>query len=552
MKKPELKNMTLREKIAQTMLVRQREIYFKNVDGKWIERTPDEVYELMDKNQFGGLWVLGNFKLDFEGLSETKEIKKPHSDEYRDWIKEISKALKIPLLVGIDASRGPGMFSNTSRVSGPLNIGATGDTSLAYKLTNAVAKELRACGANWHWYPVVDVPKRFHNSGRVVSDDPDTIVDFAKSMIKGLNDENVASCIKHFPGKDPYEYRDSHIVTSSMSLSKEEWKETQGRVFQQLIDDGVYSVMVGHKIFPAIDDGKIGNKGIPSTLSEKVITDLLKGEMGFDGVVVTDSIGMGGIQGYYERDRLLVELLKAGNDVILGANVNCVDVVEKAVLEGELSEERIDDACRRVLDMKEKIGMFDGEYKVGAEFTDELKANTKKTDDEVAKSSITLIRDDDKKLPLSKDKIKKVAIVISTHRDFIVDSLKITKEEFEKRGATVHMQRRIKSKAEMEELAKEYDLILYATYLATHAPKGAVSFYDEEFDTFMHALSFGKEKSIGMSMGDPYIHYNFLANIDTFINIYSYSAECQKAFVSALYGEQPFKGVSPVALTPGD
>ena len=552
MKKPELKNMTLREKIAQTMLVRQREIYFKNVDGKWIERTKEETYELMEKNQFGGLWVLGNFKLDFEGLSETKEIKKPHSDEYKEWIEEISRALKIPMLVGIDASRGAGMFINTSRTCGALSIGATDDLDLAYKLTNAVSKELRACGANWHWYPVVDVPARFKNGGRVVSEDPDKIVSFAKVMAKALEDENVASTVKHFPGKDPYEYRDSHIVTSTMGLSLPEWWETQGRVFQEMIDAGVYSVMIGHKVFPAVDDGKINGRPIPSTLSKKVITDLLKGEMGFDGVVVTDSIGMGGIQGYFSRDQLLVELLKAGNDVLLGANINCVDVVEKAVLSGELSEERINDACQRVLNMKEKIGMFDGDYQIGTKMTDELKVYTQKINTEVSNKSITLIRDLDKKLPLSKEKIKKVAIIISTHRDHVVDSLKTTKEEFEKRGAFVHMQRRIKSKEEMAEIAKEYDLILYAGYLATHAPKGAVSFYDEEFDTFMHAFAFGKEKSIGVSLGDPYMHYNFMANATTFVNIYATSKESQRAFVEALYGEREFEGKSPVSLTPRD
>ncbi len=550
MKKPELKDMTLREKIAQTMLVRQREIYFKNVDGQWIERTDEELYEMMDKNQFGGLWVLGNFKLDFEGLMETNEIKKPHSDEYKAWIEKISQALKIPILVGLDAARGAGMFSNTTRTCGALSIGATDDLDLAYDLTNAIAKELRACGANWHWYPVADVPGRFKNRGRVVSEDPEKIISFSKVMAKALSDENVASTVKHFPGKDPYETRDSHIVTSEMSLSLPEWWETQGRVFQEIIDSGVYSVMVGHKVFAAVDDGKIDGKGIPSTLSKKVITDLLKGEMGFKGVVVTDSIGMGGVQGYFSRDQLLVELLKAGNDVILGANINCVDVVEKAVLSGELSEERIDDACQRVLDMKEKIGMFEDDYQIGTDFTEEMQANTLRINREVSDRSITLVRDRANLLPLSKDKIKKVAIVVSTHRDFIMNSIEVTKKEFEKRGATVHVQRRIKSKNEMAELAENYDLILYATYLATHAPKGAVSFYDDEFDTFMHALSFGREKSIGMSMGDPFIHYNFLANINTFVNLYSYSREVQESFVAGLYGEMPFKGVSPVALTP--
>jgi|LSQX01.2.fsa_nt_gb beta-N-acetylhexosaminidase len=550
MKKPILNEMTLREKIAQTMLVRQRDVRFKNVYGKWIERTPEETYDLIEKNQFGGMWVLGNFKLDFEGLTETESVKKPHSDEYKEWVEEVSRALKIPLLVGIDARNGVNQFYNLTSTCGALNIGACDSEELAYSLCNAVSQEIRSCGANWHWYPVADMPSRFSAGfGRSVSDDPDKIIKLNKALIRGMNDANVASTIKHFPGADPYEYRDSHAVTRTISLTLEEWKEKQGRVFKELIDSGVYSVMTAHAIFPDADDTKIGGRYLPASLSKKIIIDLLKEEMGFKGVVVTDSIGMTGVMGYYSKEQLLVELLKAGNDVLLGAGIDGVDIVERAVLSGELSEERINDACQRILDMKEKIGIFNDDYSIGINITSEILNNTRKINEQVADESVTLLCDYDKKLPLDKSCIKKVTIIISTHKDFIVNKLETMKAEFEKRGARVYMQRRLATEEELKKLDEKSDLIIYAAYLGPHAPRGLISFYDDEFTTFTNALVYGKEKSIGVSLGNPYIYYNFLANIDTFINIYSYSDENQKAFVKTLYGELPLESKSPVDLS---
>ena len=121
------------------------------------------------------------------------------------------------------------------------------------------------------------------------------------AFIQGVQDAGVAACAKHFPGDDPYEYRDSHFCNSAYNQSFEYWEATQKREFQTCIDAGVASVMIGHKCFKAVDDTRVNGALLPSTLSYKVVTELLKDKMGFKGVVITDDISMKALSWKYHR-----------------------------------------------------------------------------------------------------------------------------------------------------------------------------------------------------------------------------------------------------------
>ena len=308
--------------------------------------------------------------------------------------------------------------------------------------------------------------------------------------------------------------------------------------------------MVSHIAFPAIDDELIKGKYVPSTISKKVITDLLKNEMGFDGVVITDALRMAGVFNLFPYDELIIRFVNAGNDVLLDVLPDTGKIIKKAVEEGKISEERIDDACRRILDMKEKIGMFEDGYTLVKGVSEEVTPKTRELNMEIARKAVTLIRDRNDLLPVDKNKVKKVKVICSAHSDELFDQLDVLKKEFEKRGAEVSIQRRLSNGRELKKISAEYDLILYAATLDFHAPWGMTSFYNEECITFMFACSSGNEKSIGISFGHAYIHYDFMENVNTFINTYGRGPELMKALVEAIYGEIEMTGESPVPIDP--
>ncbi len=554
MKKPLLSEMTLREKIGQTILPYQWHINRKTEVDPSILRTKEEKVAYLQERQPGALWVQPG--ASSRGLDVAWEAEhQDESEEFREWIMEEDACLKIHALVCTDAENGINWAIKDLSLTPPeAAIGAANSPELTYELAKAVGKELRCAGINWVWGPVVDIGGRFSASllRSYCQNDPERMIALANAYVKGMQSEGVAATAKHFPGGDRYEYRDSHFCSTKNSSTMEEWWEEQGKIFQGVIDGGVYSVMVGHKAFPAADDTMLKGRYIPSTLSYKIITELLKEKMGFKGIVITDGLEMAGLSTFYEEEELIVEAIKAGNDVLLGVHSHrAVDILEAAVLDGRISEARIDDACQRILDVKEKLGMFTDEYYQVRYKAEDLVPQTAKLSKAISQKSITLVRDRNNLLPLNKEKIKNVTIICSTHTDSFFDNLNVVKEAFEARGATVKMQRRLKNTEELTRIAGEKDLILYAAYIAAHRPKGWVALFGDECETFHFAFSRGNAKSIGVSFGYPYVHYNIMDGANTFVNAYSPSREQMEAFVEALYGEIPMEGVSPVYLEPG-
>ena len=562
MKKPLLSEMTLREKIGQTLLVYQYDIYnTSEVGHDGLIRDPEQARRVCEKEQFGVFYgeQTGIFyrTADANGshaleISENGDLK-VESAVYKKFIEKQASYVKIPPLIAGDYERGATRtFTDLSAICNGAAIGAADSEELAYQLGVTVGRELRLGGINWRWYPVADVGNRNGTAtGRSLAMDfPERMVGLSKALIKGMQSENVAACVKHFPGNDRRDGRDSHFTSSSIDYTMEEWWAEQGKIFQDIINDGVYSVMISHHSFPAADDRQIDGKYVPSTISKKVITDLLKNEMGFKGVVITDGITMAGLWSLMPYEDLIVELINAGNDVILGAKLCSGDIIEKAVLDGRISEERINDACQRVLDMKEKIGLFNEGNNELPYCVEETVAETKRVNGIIADRSMTLIRDRNSLLPLKAEEIKKASIIISTHCDTFVDDLEVLKSELKKRGIEVYMQRRLRNDAELKSISDNSDLIIYAGFIEGHMPKGGLRFFGEECETFYFAFNHGKEKSVGVSFGYPYIHYDIMENADVFINAYNKSPEAQKAFVKAIFGEIEIVGNSPVHIIP--
>lgn len=549
MKKPDLKDLTLREKIGQTAVFRHlllgeitdiADYFTKNpIGATWPLEHPREVYKVIETE-------LGNPEL--KGRKDNLNI---------DYTNTINKYMRIPVIPVMDAANGvnPNIYEDHAELPNFTSLGATDNPEYAYRYGKCIGEDFKSIGYKWIWSPVAD-NKGVFSGLRSATSNIENNCKILAAFIKGVQDAGVATGAKHFPGADPYEYRDSHFCSASYSQSYEYWEKTQMREFQACIDAGVDSIMVGHKTFKAVDDTRVNGALLPCTLSHKVVTGLIKEKMGFKGVVLTDDADMKALRTMYPPEKLYVEILRAGIDMVLGPEIlNYVDVIEEAVLSGDLPESRIDDACQRVLNMKEKYGLFDqGEIPYPTEEKrQEIKDSINALSKDVAEHGMTLCANHTNFLPVKKENIKKVKIVYIGYceiegNDYCFENLKHAAEEFKRHGAECDIQFGFEKKD--NETLNQYDLIIYATHIGFHAPVGAQRFVLKECHTLRQIMIECTEKSIGVSFGNPDIYFNYFTAAHTFINTYSYTPETMVAFVKGLYGEVEFTDYSPFPLNP--
>ncbi len=546
MKRPELSELSLREKIGQTAAIKQS-----------LMPEIKDMHAFFKDNPYGSMWTMGAAQLDFVNMSDTvkKNVDKDLEEKLRLFFEDINSCMKIPMAPALDAENGAARtFPSLNHTTYPSGLGAAEEPEYAYQVGNCVAQEIKLAGCRWDWGPVVDNASPLYsiNLTRTYSDNPDLSCKLVKAYVEGIQAEGVAATVKHFPGADRDDYRDPHISSPAINQSYDEWYERQGRIFQAGIDAGTWSIMTAHLGFRAVDDSEINGNLIPATLSKKIVTDLLKGKMGFNGVVITDSIGMRGLSTLYKPEELYIHLLNAGNDVILGpAHINYIDIVEQAVKDGRISEERINDACRRVLDMKEKMGLFGEEKEDYSEkHRREVIEHTKAVNELVAPHAISWVCNKNNLIPVDKRKIKNVQLIYTGYSEEVYSKLDFVADEFEKYGAKVSKTDNIVDKAHMQKMANENDLIVYFAHIAPHAPLGFGGFFEEKFRQFLYILTVGAEKSVCVSTASQYVYHDWFPTSDTFINTYGIDEETLRVLVRGLYGDCEFSGKHPFNLDP--
>ncbi len=541
--KIDIKDLALREKIGQTCVFRH-----------YLIRKTDDVKGYFKNNPIGASWVMGHSETLYEQTEALMENPIPNArkDEmHMNYVNIVNSLMRIPMIPVMDASRGivEDKFPGHVELPEAASIGATCDPDIAYRYGKYLGDDLHSIGYRWVWSPVVDNAGRFKDSRSICCDIEDNCK-LLTAFIKGLHDAGVAAGAKHFPGTDPYEYRDSHFCTASYSESLEYWEQTQGKEFMACIEAGVDSIMVGHKTFKAVDDTKVNGSLLPATLSYKVITELLKGKMGFKGVVLPDDVTMKSLATIYPQEKLYVEMIKAGCDMILGpTKPNYIDIIEEAVLSGEIPESRIDDACERVLKMKEKYGILDQgklEYPT-QEQRDTISDNLRSLTREISEKGITLVANHTDFLPL-KNNIKRVKIVYIGYSSTCFENLQYMVKEFERHGAVCDVQENFEDSD--NDTLNDYDLIIYATYIGFFQPQGGPFFFGEKCVMMRKIMTKCVEKSIGVSFGNPDIYFNYFTAAPTFINAYSENKETMESFVKGLYGEIKFTDYCPFPLNP--
>jgi len=322
----------------------------------------------------------------------------------------LQRAAGIPLHITIDME---GDFKNdytaghVLQFPPPMGMTAIGDVDLAYQVANTLGRQMALIGITQFYHPVCDVninPLNPEIGVRSFGDDPKVCAKFVAATVRGYQDAGIVATVKHFAGRGD-SATDAHDVLDVCRADLKRMQEVELVTFQAGIDAGAKALMTAHTIFPAYD------KEFPATLSHKILTGLLRGQMGFKGVVVSDAIGMAAILKKWPLPQACAMAIKAGVDTILlkaddESRSQCFFGIKGAVERGELSEERLTDACRRLLRMKYDQGLFTKAGKMDPAAT-EAHVNSVEVQGfsrAVAEKALLVVRDPKKLLPLNKAK----------------------------------------------------------------------------------------------------------------------------------------------------
>ncbi|MFF0512643.1 glycoside hydrolase family 3 protein [Streptomyces sp. NPDC004250] len=406
-----ISRMTLEEKVGQLFVMRVYGHSATAPDQADIDANLKEIgvrtaAELVAKYRVGGV-------IYFAWAHNTRD---PHQiADLSNGIQKASLELPrgLPVLISTDQEHGivARVGEPATLFPGAMAVGAGGSRSDARTLGRIAGAELHAMGIRQDYAPDADVNVNPANpviGVRSFGADPEAVAEMAAAEVTGYQRSGVAACAKHFPGHGDTA-TDSHTGLPEITHTREEWERLDAPPFRAAIDAGIDAIMTAHLVVPALDDS-----GDPATLSRPILTGILREELGYDGVVVTDSLGMEGVRTKYGDERVPVLALKAGVDQLL--NPPHLDLAWNAVLtavrEGELTEARLDESILRVLRLKAKLGLFRDAYtsRRDVDRTVGTRAHLAAAD-RIAERTTTLLVNEDRLLPLSRREHRRVLVV---------------------------------------------------------------------------------------------------------------------------------------------
>ncbi|MBO7385101.1 MAG: glycosyl hydrolase family 3, partial [Clostridia bacterium] len=348
------------------MDLRDKPFYLTEVENAWVEKTLEK---LSDREKVGQLFcVMGNSFSEEEldrlvsDYSVGAVLFRPlPPDTLIETFHRLDTLAGLPLLKAANLeSGGNGAIAGGTLYSQPLGVAAANDPKYACELAEVCANEGRSVGINWSFSPVTDINYNFQNPIthiRSFGSDPDTVRQYSLAYVKALQDGGIAACAKHFPG-DGVDFRDHHLHPSCNWLSAEQWYGSFGRNYKALIDAGLLSFMVGHITQPAVQreiDPSLGVKDcLPASLSKELLQGVLRGNLGFNGLISSDATIMRGFNQVMERRKAIPAAIEAGCDMLV-FNVNFYEdyaYMLNGLENGLLSRARLDEAVTRVLALK--------------------------------------------------------------------------------------------------------------------------------------------------------------------------------------------------------
>jgi beta-glucosidase-like glycosyl hydrolase/CubicO group peptidase (beta-lactamase class C family) len=309
---------------------------------------------------------------------------------------------QVPLMIAQDAEWGVSMrIDSTIRFPWQMTLGAIQDDSLIYQMGRQIGKECKRLGVHVNFAPVVDVNSNPNNpiiNNRSFGEDPQRVAQLSLAYMQGLQDEGVLACAKHFPGHGDTD-SDSHKTLPTINHSKERLDSMELIPFKYLFDKGLGSVMVAHLNIPSLDD----TDSLASTLSKKVVTDLLKEELAFDGLVFTDALNMKGVSKFYEPGEVDLKALLAGNDVLLFAQdvPKAIVKIKEAIEKNIISQEYVDERCRKILMAKQWFGLDESIHLNEGNLVEDLNSKeSRRLNQDLIEKSLTVLQNTDDLLPL--------------------------------------------------------------------------------------------------------------------------------------------------------
>ena len=581
--------------------LKAKPFYLTDEQISWVE---DTIAHMTKEEKIGQLFIHLTGSNKEEDVKE--EVSRMHmggirfnprsKEEMWEMNYNFQKCSNIPVLSAVNVeSGGNGASRDGTFIGNEMKIAATGDTRYAYELGRICGIETKATGSNWAFAPIVDLVTNWHNPGISVrgwGKDADTVLAMSKEYFRGISESGIVCAMKHFPG-DGSDERDPHIATSVNALSMEEWDATYGKVYKGMIEAGVQAVMPGHIMMPAYQrhfcPGLKDEDLKPATLSKELLGDLLRGKLGFNGLIVSDASHMVGLTGRAKRSELVPGAIMAGIDMFLFYNDIEEDTryMTEAYDKGILTEERLHDALSRILALKCVVGLdkftldkFPAKEGLSAIGRPEYKEIAK----EVAEKSVTLVKHTEDIFPVTPEKYKRILLVsVGPHPSPILaragmgaDGSKLKnqlKEKLEARGFAVTeyvdpvakivelMQKggdeatKLLSqkgnkgayglKQSVSALTDNYDLVLcYAnvssTMRTTQRLEWAISKGGWDNPWYVNEIP-----TIFVSFNCPF-HLVDVPQIKTFVNCYDANEATVDAFLDKLEGKSEFTGVSPV------
>lgn len=545
-----------------------------NLSGEAIEKIKN-IYASMDlDDKIGQLFFVVGYRQDEDFLKDVATglragglmCRCMNRDQVVGTVTVLQKNAKIPMLIAANLEAGAnGIVKEGTKVASQMAIAATGDKKYAYELGRICAEEGAAVGANYAFAPVSDIDLNFRNpitNTRTYGSDPAFVADCASEYARACRERGMCYSVKHFPG-DGVDERDQHLVTSINSLSTEEWDRTYGAIYRRLIDEGAPTVMVGHiampayekKLCPTIADEDI----MPASLSKNLLCGLLRGKLGFNGLIITDATTMAGFNVAMGRDKAVPGAIAAGCDMFLFTKNMKEDFafMRQGVENGTVTPERLEEAVMRVLALKESMGLFEknnipdpceAAKKIGTPANGEVARR-------IADESITIVKREKGVLPIDKNKVKKItvygiegganALGYARENGLVPVFCDLLRAEgfdvsvFEASGVYEGLQ------SSFESVKESADMMIYLCNLATKSNQTTVRI------EWMNPMGVNVPvyvKSIPtvfISLENPY-HLLDVPRVRTYINTYGVNDHTLRLLVDKLVGRSEFKGKSPV------
>jgi beta-N-acetylhexosaminidase len=534
-------------------------------DLRWIERTAEALTLEEKVGQLVMAWIEGG--RPSEGSARWRRARRLVEEERvggfivgvgssygtASWLNDLQSRSDVPLLVSADLEWGPGTRLRGATVL-PINmaLAAAGPSRYAYQAGRITALEARAAGIHMAFAPVADVNVNPENpviNTRAYGSDPAGVSDRVVAFIEGARSAGLMTVVKHFPGHGDTE-TDSHLALPVLDVDRFRLEDVELRPFRAAIQAGVDGVMTAHLAVPILDPQPSPR---PATLSPPILTGLLRDDLGFGGLVITDALHMDGVKQQGRTGEVAVAAIAAGADILLipPDEKEAIDAVVRAVRRGVLSEERLDRSVRRVLAAKALAGLnTERRVNVAALLTQVGRSDHEAWGRSAAERSLTLVRGVPRSLPLPFRDRSVLAVIYDDRRGHRAGGeLEAAMAE---RGARVSAVRLSRSSDQADfdharRLAGGSDVVIFASYSRALPWKGALGLPEPVAGLAAELASHGAPV---ISFGDPYL-LRQLPDVPIYLLAWDREKVVQEAAVRALAGEIPITGRLPIDLPGG-